>query len=629
MSIGARRLLRAIQIPVTPIDQSPVSDAGSKPVGTANYAVPPGATYMSTSGNDTSGTGGANAPYRSLAQAISATASGGTIVIRGGSYNEGEDTQDQSYPKGIIVQKVLTIQNYPGEAVWFDGSVPVTGNWTQNGATWNTPYNQIFDRSPSTNHGVADGAGASTGAGGWYLSSSHPEACWPDMVLFDGVQLTQVTSLNDVAPGKFYIEGATTTDDYWFQGTKLHIGNNPAGHEVCYANKCKFMTITGSSANVTVRGIGIRRYASYQGGLGTIYAGGTTTLENVWIEDLSCSFISTAGSSNDVMRKLTGRRIGFNFIGGNQCDDLLIDRIDVQQSNYRNWNLYGPAVGIIKVTKAQRLTLRNSIISNNNSTVFWTDQTVASPRVINCLMQNNTYRVIDFETSSDAIMANCKVINNGSFSVYTNDSDSTQVWNCTFAENGWGVTGTGANNGNGTSTSVPTFKFGQSPRRYDVSTYSYCIDPRQPSSYYTDYPEHQWTINSFTICNNVVAKAGVNTYSMIIVENGGDSTRPNNSFATMSTTIDGNVYHWGSDKPSYPWALGKGYNNGYDIYQTFAAYQSAKNKDLNSTFATNNPLDNNYDLIDTSLHAKSVALPAKIATLIGQTAGSKRTGCFW
>src|SRR4051794_7405483 len=53
-----------------------------------NYTPPSGAKYVATSGSDTSGNGSLSNPWRTIAKAIASTPTGGTIVIRGGSYHE-------------------------------------------------------------------------------------------------------------------------------------------------------------------------------------------------------------------------------------------------------------------------------------------------------------------------------------------------------------------------------------------------------------------------------------------------------------------------------------------------------------------------------------------------------------
>lgn len=80
-------------------------------------------------------------PYRSLQKALSNVSASGTIVIRAGVYHEGGTNPTSA--NGIQVFKSdITIQNYPGEAVWFDGSETYS-DWTQSGAVWRTSWTKF------------------------------------------------------------------------------------------------------------------------------------------------------------------------------------------------------------------------------------------------------------------------------------------------------------------------------------------------------------------------------------------------------------------------------------------------------------------------------------------------------
>jgi len=628
MSIGARRFQRTYEAQA--IDpSSPIADAGSVPVGAASYSVPGGAIFMATNGLDTN-SGTIGSPVATLTKAVSLVPTNGTIVVRAGTYNEGEDTQDSAYPKGVVVQKNVTIQNYPGEAVWFDGSTPVIGSWTQNGATWSTPYDRIFNRSPTNSDGADDGWGAGTGAGGWWTDPNNLQAAWPDMVFYDGVQLDQVATLGEVTSGKFFVDGADTGTLKWFQGTTLYIGDDPAGHEIRYSNMAKFMTFAGTSYTSTLRGVGIRRYASAQATYSVLYVQHNFTMENVWAEDIRCGFVSLDSGTATTVTKVTARRIGFNVFGSNLAGNIVIDRADMQQANYAKWNIFGPSVATIKFNKTQFVTVKNSIFKNSNSSGFWVDSTCNTPLVYNCLFQDLSNRGIDLETSSDGVVANCKFIHNGADTIFLNDSDTVRIYNCTLAENNWGVGGRGGVRGVDTSTSVSPISFGQSSRAYNNSNYSFNIDNRLPSTYYTDFPQHQWTINYITVCNTVIARPGVHAYSTFAAANAGDSFRSATRYfqPDMHPTLDGNVYHW-TTQPNYPWICAKGYNTNPTVYFSLAAFKSGTGLDTNSSFAASDPLDGNYQITNQTYHNNAIALPADIATLVGQPAGSKHAGAFW
>ncbi len=162
-----------------PVEPVPVMDlsgqrvaAGSAPIGSTNYAIPAGAIFIAPTGSD-SATGTVQAPFKTMARAVGAAVSGATIVVRGGSYHEGVQ---------IPANKRLTVQSYPRESVWFDGSRQISA-WTATGNIWvSSGWTAQFDASPTYTRGAADG----TSAGWSFVNAAHPMAAHPDQVWLDG-----------------------------------------------------------------------------------------------------------------------------------------------------------------------------------------------------------------------------------------------------------------------------------------------------------------------------------------------------------------------------------------------------------------------------------------------------------
>ena len=587
---------------------------GAAELGTTAYPIPADAIYIATNGSDSS-TGSKTAPKATLAAALATVPAGGTIVYRAGSYNEGTDTQGGSLTPGIYLSKQVTIQNYPGEQVWLDGSVPFASNaWTagtgSDAGRWSAPYTRLFDRSPTFTSGQADGTGASTGAGGWFIDSNYPAAGYPDMILMDGTQLTQVQNKTDLATGKFWVEGATTTG-YWFQATKVWIADDPTGHEMRYSNKTRF----GQTAadGVVIRGIGIRRYATYTAGFGLLYiTNSNTVLENIRFEDTSAYVMQFAGGTTNTVQNCTARRIGFAFCGSNQSDDIRLIKTDLQQCNWNHYNTQGPTAGVIRLAKCQGVTVDSCIVSNNNFRGFWCDQTTNNPHVINTRFENNTQHAIDLEGASYAIVANCVIANNGGWAIWINDSDQTRIWNNTIIDN------------LKSQTSGAPFQIGQSTRRASLPSYSFMIDNRLTASGYYDDPAHQFRCHRFEFYNNVIVRSGSYGQGMFFCQNQGDTTEPNLTFADFGPNMDSNVYYWAST-PQYPFVRANGQSVNVDF--SLAAFTAASGQETHGTFVTSNPV-NQSQQVSPAFNDKATALPSDIATLIGQTSGTKQAGAF-
>ena len=236
--------------PAPPVNAPPVvvappatTTAGSAPLGSSLYPVPAGSLVVSTSGSD-SNSGSMSSPFRTIARAVSASTAGQTIVLRGGSYHESITIGPTKSP---------TIQAYPGEVVWLDGSVPVT-NWVKSGSTWvSSGWTAQFDHSASFTKG--------SDAGG-FVGAQNPMAAYPDQVFVDGAQLSQVSSGATPGVGQFAVNYSART---------ITIGTNPSGEEVRASDLSQALTVSGK---VKLLGFGIRRYATSIPQIGTVYLGG-------------------------------------------------------------------------------------------------------------------------------------------------------------------------------------------------------------------------------------------------------------------------------------------------------------------------------------------------------------------
>ena len=181
--------------------------AGSLAVGKASYAVPRKAIFVSTKGSDKN-PGTRAKPVKTIQRGVKLAPVGGTVVVRKGVYRE-----------TVTLSKKVTLQNYPKEAVWLDGSSPVTG-WVADGSMWRKDgWTTRFDSSPTYTQGAKDSTAANWG----FVNPDYPMAAHPDQVFVDGAPLEQVKSKSLVKAGTFFLDQATS---------KLYIGTNPTGKTV-------------------------------------------------------------------------------------------------------------------------------------------------------------------------------------------------------------------------------------------------------------------------------------------------------------------------------------------------------------------------------------------------------------
>lgn len=306
-------------------------EAGALPVGDAQYAIPgSNVVYLATNGNDGNNGLTVGAPKATLQSAIAAVPAGGTIVIRGGEYRQ-TVTGD--------VTKQMTIQNYPGEAVWFDGSTQIpTQNWTANGnGTWSADLLAQFPHP---------------GDAARFTNSESPMGLWPDGVWVDGKRYFHRPNTETPSAEEFTVDYGANT---------VTIGTNPAGKEVRATARERWMVV---KAKMTIRGFGIRRYADHNNTYGmvtTVQASGGTLMENMHLVDAAMNATGVNGTGGSTMRYCTVVRAGYQGIGSNEVWDSVIENCLVLDANWKKMNV-APAAGSIKLCRSTNGIVRNCIM---------------------------------------------------------------------------------------------------------------------------------------------------------------------------------------------------------------------------------------------------------------------------
>lgn len=639
MAIAARRFQRAARITGQGSGVSPTTDAGSVPVGLAAYSVPSGALYVATSGNDTSGTGAIGAPYRTLAKALTAVASGGAIVVRQGVYHEGSTSPTSAIGLQVTRNNII-IQNYPNEAVWFDGSSVQTG-WTQSGATWYIPWTKVFDHSPTSTSGADDG----TDAGWKWINDNYPAAPFPEQVFIDGVPLIQVTTLAACTAGTFFVDG-TTAGNKQFTPTRIYIGSNPAGKTVAATDMHVFMNLGAGYTNLTFRGIGIRRYGNALPQYAVFRFDGNNNvsnslIENVVIEDVATMALTANQCHNNTIRHVTISRAGYRALGGYRADNLVFDKVLVEYTNTENFNS-SPDSGSVKVTQSQHVTVSNSVFRDNKCKGVWFDMSVYDMKVYNCDFLRTKDTCAFFEISGTGICANNLFVDCPSEAIKVNNTDNMQIWNNTIVNCGslaQRLTPDTSNLGNSDRRPFAVYQENRKPNNT-----SYGLDGRYPlsNSMYTTYMT--WEIHAIDIYNNIVADTPSNAYAIFCIDDQQlQSGGTNRLLASYGVNMDANIYHWTTAPTTtfpYPYIFppaSVGGNNPV-VYSTHTAMRTGTGLNTNGTeinpkssgLSNASPVDSSYEVTaaQAGLHATSVALNSTIATLIGQSAGVKHAGCW-
>lgn len=380
--------------------------AGAQPLGTTSYPVPSQALFVSATGSD-AGAGTQSAPLRTVGAAIAKAPSGSTVVLRAGSYHESVT---------LPTNKQLTIQNYPGEKVWLDGSSVVTG-FVRSGATWvHSGWTAKFDSSPTYTKGAPDG----TEPGWQWINPGYPMAAHPDQVWIGDTKLAQVATRAQVTAGTFFVDYGTN---------ELVLGSDPSGSVVRGSDLGIGLTIVGPGS--TIRGIGVRRYATAVPDMGTVrVAAAGVTLENVFVTDNATQGV-TGWGANTTLRKVTSKDNGLTGFHAHQSDNYVADRVLSESNNNEHFNVTPVSAGM-KLSSSRGVTVADSVFRGNDGSGVWFDVSVYDVRVTGSTIAYNSDDGLIFELSSKLFAANNTITGNVSQSFFALDSNQVQLWNNTI-----------------------------------------------------------------------------------------------------------------------------------------------------------------------------------------------------
>ncbi|MHA6693433.1 right-handed parallel beta-helix repeat-containing protein [Homoserinimonas sp. A520] len=375
-------------------------DAGSAPVGTAQYEPPPGALFVSPTGNNDH-SGGVDDPLLTIKAAIKRAAPGGAIVLRAGEYHE-----KVTIPEG----KPLIIQSYPGEPAWLDGSRVVDG-WAAAGEHWSTGWDLIFDSSPTYSRGVDDNAEEH-----WqFINPEHPLAAHPDQVWIDDTPLRQAGAIAELDPLSFYVDEVSAT---------LYLGADPTGHVVRASALQRGLSIRAEGS--TIRGIGIRRYAPSVPDMGavTIERPGVT-FENVVVsENATTGLFVTAAKAT--LRNVTVTQNGMIGIAANYADEFLVEGVKSSDNNVE-WFNKAPVAGGLKLTRSRLVVVTGSEFSRNNATGLWFDQSSRDLALTGSRMEGNQGHGVFLELSARAVVVGNVMAGNRDLGMKINDTSSVEI----------------------------------------------------------------------------------------------------------------------------------------------------------------------------------------------------------
>lgn len=566
------------EVPAAHFDnQATQTLTGSAPVGETAYPVPPHAIFVSPQGSDAA-TGAVHAPLRTIQTAVSMAQSGGTIVLRAGVYHQSVS----------IWNKKLTVQNYPHEATWLDGSATVKG-WVASGQHWvKTGWAHRFDHSPTYSRGRPDGRPPYR----QWVNPAYPMAAHPDQVWFDRTALRQVASLDRVTTGTFYVDDLRH---------RLYVGSDPSGQIVRASTIARAMTVHGAGS--IIRGLGLRRFAPSVPNMGAI------TLEepSITVENVTIADIATTGlfvdSDNITLRNLDVYRSGLQGIGANGAYGLRLIRVDSSDNNVEHFN-YAPVSGGVKITRSRGVLIKDGQFDHNNGPGLWLDESSYGCAIVGNQIAENRRHGVSLEISAKCIVADNLFVGNRGDNLKVNNTSDVKIWNNTFVGGGRALDLV-------QDTRVPTMSDGRNGRRP-----------------FPD-PTMTWVLGPVSASNNVIRSDQNSTNCMLCVEDYSHS-RAAEDFGIHA---NGNVYQRLHRQPAWVavWSRGPG-DPAVAVYGTLSQFHRATGQEAaGRLFDRSETVDSDGDP-SPGLRAAQASIaqpiPLGLATAVRKAPGTRHLGAW-
>jgi len=231
-------------------------------------------------------------------------------------------------------------------------------------------------------------------AGGWpECIASAPACIYPEMVFLDGQDLWQVTSVAELAPGKFYFD---------YANNQIYLADNPTGHlvEATTGSGGIVGYSGGASDSVTVKNLIFEKFG---GGEYTGYEHNALKAVNGWTvqnnEFRLIAFMAVANFGKSVLRNNHIHHNGRYGVVG----DGTIEGNVITYTNTHGWTT-GTDAGSAKFHGTNGLVLRGNIVSNNQSRGLWTDYDNINVTYENNIVTNNVEMGILHEVGCAAVI---------------------------------------------------------------------------------------------------------------------------------------------------------------------------------------------------------------------------------
>ena len=245
-------------------------------------------------------------------------------------------------------------------------------------------------------------------------ASGHPACTYPEDLFFDNKPLGRVAELEEVNPGKWYLD---------YSARLAYFADDPSGHTV-EISLLPF-AIKGAAAKVRIEGLDIEKYASAAGDGAVDGRGDSGQMSRDWVVQNNVTRLNHGMGIRlgDAMQVLGNKIMENGQLGvGGGGSNGLIDGNEVAGNNYAGYD-YGWEAGGSKFAFTHNLVIRNNYVHDNDGPGLWTDLENENTLYDRNHTSSNREAGILHEVSYSAIIRN-NVIENDGFS----DLPKTEPW---------------------------------------------------------------------------------------------------------------------------------------------------------------------------------------------------------
>lgn len=237
---------------------------------------------------------------------------------------------------------------------------------------------------------------------------THPACTFPTDVFVDSKPLNRVASLEDVGPGKWYLD---------HDGQKAYLADDPTGHEVEIS--VTPFAFRSDAANVRIEGLTIEKYASAAGDGAVDGRSASGRMSRGWVVKNNVITLNHGAGLRIAhgMQVLANKFLENGQMGvGGSGDGIVVDGNEIAHNNYAGYK-YDWEAGGSKFAFTHDLIVRNNYAHDNDGPGLWTDLENENTLYDHNRTRSNRGAGIQHEVSYRATIRN-NVIEDDGFSDY-------------------------------------------------------------------------------------------------------------------------------------------------------------------------------------------------------------------